>query len=61
MAWRQQDIMKVVPDPDADSSWLPFRIPSAYSRRARHLQTYGTIIQHIEPPHLANLPVPRLP
>lgn len=58
--WSSQHIMKVVPD--------PLRIPPGYlyaflsSRYGVPLVvsgTYGAIIQHIEPEHIADLPVPR--
>lgn len=59
--WASQDIMKVCPD--------PARIPPGYlyaflsSRFGVPMVvggTYGAIIQHIEPEHIAELPVPRL-
>jgi type I restriction enzyme S subunit len=58
--WSSQDVMKVQPD--------PARIPSGYLYtflRSRFgvpivaSQAYGSIIQHIEPPHISGLPVPR--
>lgn len=59
--WSNQDIMKVVAD---RSKILPgylfaylssrFGVPIVVSG------TYGAIIQHIEPHHIADLPVPRL-
>ncbi|MER6086967.1 methylation-associated defense system restriction endonuclease subunit S MAD5 [Streptomyces bluensis] len=58
--WSSQDVMKVQPNPD--------RIPSGYLHaflRSRFgvpivtSQAYGAIIQHIEPPHIADLPIPR--
>ena len=58
--WSSQHIMKVQPDPD--------RIPPGYLNtflRSRFgvpiitSQAYGAIIQHIEPHHIADLPVPR--
>lgn len=58
--WSSQHVMKVVPD--------PARIPPGYvyaflsSRYGVPLVvsgTYGAIIQHIEPEHIADLPVPR--
>ncbi|SHK88964.1 type I restriction enzyme, S subunit [Desulfatibacillum alkenivorans DSM 16219] len=59
--WSNQDIMKVVANreeilPGYLYSFLctRFGVPLVLSG------TYGAIIQHIEPHHLANLPVPRL-
>ena len=59
--WSNQDIMKVVPDPESIKpgylyAYLgcKFGVPLVVSG------TYGAIIQHIEPQHIANLPVPRL-
>jgi type I restriction enzyme, S subunit len=59
--WSSQDIMKVCPD--------PARIPPGYLYAFLSCRfglpmvtagTYGAIIQHIEPEHIANVPVPRL-
>lgn len=59
--WSSQDVLKVVADPD--------RIPPGYlyaflsSRFGVPLVvsgTYGAIIQHIEPEHISDLPVPRI-
>ena len=59
--WSNQDIMKVVADqnkirPGYLYSYLSsrFGVPIVVSG------TYGAIIQHIEPHHIADLPVPRL-
>lgn len=56
-----EDVLRVIPDP---AKILPgylyaflsskFGVPQVVSG------TYGAIIQHIEPEHIANLPVPRL-
>lgn len=58
--WTSQHIMKVVPDP---SRILPGYIYAFLSGRfGRTLVTsgtYGAIIQHIEPEHIEDLPVPR--
>lgn len=59
--WSSQDILKVVPDP---SKILPGYLYAYLSSRFGVPQvvegTYGAIIQHIEPGHIAGLPVPRL-
>jgi type I restriction enzyme S subunit len=59
--WSNQDIMKVVPDPELIKPGYLFAflgcrfgVPLIVSG------TYGAIIQHIEPQHITNLPVPRL-
>lgn len=59
--WSNQDIMKVVADrtkilPGYLYAFLSsrFGVPLVVSG------TYGAIIQHIEPQHISNLPVPRL-
>jgi type I restriction enzyme, S subunit len=59
--WSSQDIMKVCPD--------PARIPPGYLYAFLSCRfglpmvtagTYGAIIQHIEPEHIADVPIPRL-
>lgn len=57
--WSNQDIMKVVPDPDMIRpgyvyAYLSgrFGVPLVVSG------TYGAVIQHIEPRHIMDLPVP---
>ncbi len=59
--WSSQDVLKVVPDsqkipPGFIHAYLSskFGVPLVVSG------TYGAIIQHIEPAHVADLPVPRL-
>jgi len=56
-----EDVLRVVPD--------PARVPPGYLHAYLHSKfgvplivsgTYGAIIQHIEPHHIADLPVPRL-
>jgi type I restriction enzyme S subunit len=59
--WSSQDVLKVVPDPD---KVLPGYIHAFLSSRFGVPLvvggTYGAIILHIEPEHIAKLPVPRL-
>lgn len=59
--WSSQDILKVVPDPD---KILPGYLYAYLSSKFGVPQvvggTYGAIIQHIEPHHIADLSVPRL-
>ena len=59
--WSNQDIMKVVPDPDLiKPGYLYAYLSSRFGVPLIVSGTYGAIIQHIEPQHIADLPVPRL-
>jgi len=59
--WASQDIMKVVPDPaKVPPGYLFAFLSSKFGISMVTSGTYGAIIQHIEPEHIANLPVPRL-
>lgn len=59
--WSSQDVMKVVPDPDRiPPGYLYAFLSSRYGVPLVVSGTYGAIIQHIEPEHIADLPVPRL-
>lgn len=59
--WSNQDIMKVVPDPDSiKPGYLYAYLCSRFGVPMIASGTYGAIIQHIEPQHIADLPVPRL-
>ena len=59
--WSSQDIMKVVPDPEkVPPGYLYAFLSSKYGVPLVTSGTYGSIIQHIEPEHIADLPVPRL-
>lgn len=59
--WSNQDILKVVPDPDkVPAGYLFAFLSSKYGVPLVTSGTYGAIIQHIEPEHIASLPVPRL-
>ncbi len=58
--WSSQHIMKVVPDPDRiPPGYLYAFLSSRYGVPLVVSGTYGAIIQHIEPEHIADLPVPR--
>lgn len=58
--WSSQHIMKVVPNPDSvPPGYLYAFLTSRYGVPLVVSGTYGAIIQHIEPEHIANLPVPR--
>ena len=57
----RSNIMKVVPDPDRIlPGYLYAFLSSKFGVPLVVGGTYGAIIQHIEPHHIANLPVPRL-
>ena len=59
--WSSQDVLKVVPDEHRISpGYLYAFLSSKYGVPLVVSGTYGAIIQHIEPEHIADLPVPRL-
>ncbi|WP_291156691.1 methylation-associated defense system restriction endonuclease subunit S MAD5 [Gemmatimonas sp. UBA7669] len=59
--WSNQDILKVVPDAEKVSAgYLYAFLSSKFGVPLVTSGTYGAIIQHIEPQHIADLPVPRL-
>ncbi len=59
--WSNQDIMKVVPDLNSiKPGYLFAYLCSRFGVPMIASGTYGAIIQHIEPQHIADLPVPRL-
>lgn len=59
--WTNQDILKVVPDPEKiPPGYLYAFLSSKFGVPLVTSGTYGAIIQHIEPEHIADLPVPRL-
>ena len=56
-----EHVMNVVPDPDRIlPGYLYAFLSSKFGVPLVVGGTYGAIIQHIEPHHIANLPVPRL-
>ncbi|MCW7554513.1 hypothetical protein NX722_18170 [Endozoicomonas gorgoniicola] len=56
-----EDVLRVVPDEDKiHSGYLYAYLNSKYGIPLILAGTYGAIIQHIEPPHICDLPVPRL-
>lgn len=58
--WSSQDVLKVVPNPERiPSGYLYAFLSSRYGVPLVVSGTYGAIIQHIEPEHIAELPVPR--
>jgi type I restriction enzyme S subunit len=59
--WASQDILKVVPDKSRiPSGYLHAFLTGKFGVPLITSGTYGAIIQHIEPEHIADLPVPRL-
>ncbi len=59
--WSNQDIMKVVADSNKiKPGYLYAYLSSRFGVPIVISGTYGAIIQHIEPHHIAELPVPRL-
>jgi type I restriction enzyme S subunit len=58
--WSSQHIMKVVPNPEhIPPGYLYAFLSSRHGVPLVVSGTYGAIIQHIEPEHIADLPVPR--
>lgn len=58
--WSSQDVLKVVPNPESiPPGYLYAFLSSCYGVPLVVSGTYGAIIQHIEPEHIAELPVPR--
>ncbi|MET8842199.1 restriction endonuclease subunit S [Streptomyces rubiginosohelvolus] len=58
--WSSQHVMKVQPNPDrVPSGYLNTFLRSRFGVPMITSQAYGAIIQHIEPHHIAHLPVPR--
>ncbi|GAB1644320.1 methylation-associated defense system restriction endonuclease subunit S MAD5 [Krasilnikovia sp. MM14-A1259] len=58
--WSSQHVMKVQADPDKiPSGYLYTFLRSRFGIPMIVSSAYGAIIQHIEPPHLFDLPVPR--
>ena len=56
-----EDVLRVVPDPDRMlPGYLYAFLSSKFGVPLVVGGTYGAIIQHIEPHHIASLPVPRL-
>jgi len=55
-----EDVLRVVPNPERiPPGYLYAFLSSTYGVPLVVAGTYGAIIQHIEPEHIANLPVPR--
>lgn len=59
--WGSQDVLKVVPDESKIFPGYLFAfLASRFGAPMVTSGTYGSIIQHLEPRHIADLPVPRL-
>ena len=60
--WSSQDVLKVVPNPNAVLPGYLYAFLSGHFGALLVVGgTYGAIIQHIEPEHIADLPVPIAP
>ncbi|MFD8303216.1 restriction endonuclease subunit S [Streptomyces sp. NPDC059690] len=58
--WSSQDVLKVQSDPQRiRSGYLYAFLSSRFGEALVKSSAYGAIIQHIEPHHIADLPVPR--
>ncbi|GAA2406333.1 restriction endonuclease subunit S [Actinomadura vinacea] len=58
--WSSQDILKVEADPgQIRSGYLYAFLSSRYGEALVKSSAYGAIIQHLEPQHITDLPVPR--
>ncbi|RRR67071.1 MAG: restriction endonuclease subunit S [Candidatus Viridilinea halotolerans] len=56
-----EDVLRVIPDPERiPPGYLYAYLSSRYGVPMIVSGTYGAVIQHIEPRHIADLPVPRL-
>src|SRR2546429_3565872 len=59
--WSSQDVMKVVPDPErVPPGYLYAFLKGRFGTLLIKGGRYGTSVRHLEPSHLADLPVPRL-
>ena len=60
--WSSQDVLKVVPDPNSvRPGYLYAFLSSRFGMPLVVGEKYGAIVQHIEPGHISNLPVPLAP
>ena len=60
--WSSQDVLKVVPDPDlVRPGYLYAFLSGRFGVPLVVGETYGAIVQHIEPGHISDLPVPLAP
>ena len=60
--WSSQDVLKVVPDPNlVRPGYLYAFLSGRFGVPLVVGETYGAIVQHIEPGHISDLPVPLAP
>ena len=60
--WSSQDVLKVVPDPNlVRPGYLYAFLSSCFGVPLIVGETYGAVVQHIEPGHISDLPVPLAP
>ena len=60
--WSSQDMLKIVPDPARiRPGYLYAYLSGRFGRPLLTGGTYGAIVQHIEPQHVARVPVPLAP
>ena len=60
--WATEDSIKIVPDPEhIRPGYLYAFLSGGYGRPLLTGGTYGAIVQHIEPHHVARIPVPLAP
>ena len=60
--WASQDVLKVVPDPNrVRPGYLYAFVSGRFGVPLIVGETYGAIVQHIEPGHISDLPVPLAP
>ena len=60
--WSSQHAIKIVPDPELiRPGYLYAFLSGGYGRPLLTGSTYGAIVQHVEPHHVARIPVPLAP
>jgi type I restriction enzyme S subunit len=57
--WSSQDVLKVVPSSKISAGYMYTFLNSRFGIPMVTSQASGSMIQHLEPVHIANLPVPR--
>ena len=60
--WSSEDVLKIVPDPNlVRPGYLYAFLSSRFGVPLIVGETYGAVVQHIEPGHISDLPVPLAP
>ena len=60
--WSSQDVLKIVPNPNSiRPGYLYAFLSGRFGVPLIVGETYGAIVQHIEPGHISDLPVPIAP